>query len=67
MNMKVAVLALLVFLAFTAVVATVLTKPDTELKVSGSRKVSEYGFNRFALCNYTYASPCGKDKGGGWP
>lgn len=67
MNMKVALLALLVFLVVTAMITTVLTTPDKESKVSGSRKVLEDGSNRFTLCNYTYASPNGKDKGGGWP
>ena len=67
MNMKVALLALLVFLAVTPMITTVITTPDKELKVSDSRKGLEDGSNRFTSCNYTYVSPDGKDKGGGWP
>jgi len=64
--MKIALLTLLVFLTVTAMIATVITTPSKELKVSGAREGFEEDSNRFTSWN-TYVSPVGKDKGGGWP
>lgn len=66
MNVKIALLALLVILAATTLFATITAAFNeapsiTSIRTNADEEISDY----LTLCNYT--QPEGKDKGGGWP
>lgn len=66
MNVKIALLALLVILAATTVFATfAVVFNEAPLIKSTETNVDQKISDCLTLCNYT--QPQGKDKGGGWP